>query len=252
MKKIIITEEQLKRIVDNQIDEQGLITPGMVHPVASQGRPSPRMTDIQRKYPCINKDFVVPFQELLEKKSYDKQILKVAVGVIGRESSFASGKRYNVMKIFKRSASLVGINTSVGPAQMTPDTAGDFGLSRSDLITYFGALNASYLYILKQRNLATQRGYTNQPSTLGSKGTGDATLDIAIASYNSGAAIINQWCVSPENPNLGVHCNKITKGEKKQLPNYIPNYKTQRIDGVDTSTHGYVTEVASYYKKMTC
>ena len=36
------------------------------------------------------------------------------------------------------------------------------------------------------------------------------------------------------------------------VPNYLPNFKTKRLDGVSISSHGYVQEVASRYKKYTC
>lgn len=55
--------------------------------------------DLQNKYKCLPKQFIYPFTLLL-KKNYNKMWLKIALGIIGRESSYASGTRYNVTNIF--------------------------------------------------------------------------------------------------------------------------------------------------------
>jgi hypothetical protein len=38
----------------------------------------------------------------------------------------------------------------------------------------------------------------------------------------------------------------------KYVPNYLPNFKTKRLDGVNISSHGYIKEVAEKIKKYTC
>jgi hypothetical protein len=36
------------------------------------------------------------------------------------------------------------------------------------------------------------------------------------------------------------------------VPNYIPNFKTERWDWVKISSHGYISEVAQRIKTYTC
>ena len=252
---IVVTESQLKSIVDNQINEQHMAAP-IVNAVQTQRAISKhketQLNEAKKKYPCINDDFVISYQYLLEQKKYNEKILKIALSIIGRESTFASGKRYNVTNVVKRLASMVGLDTSVGPAQMKSSTAEEFGIDLNTLTTNTGALDAAYRYVDKNYGLAKSRGYVpNRPSNLGVKGTGDGALDIAIASYNAGLKIIAPWCKTT-NPKICVLCSNVTQGAKIPVPNYIPNYRTERADQVNTTTRGYVTEVAGHYKKMTC
>lgn len=265
MTKIIkITESQLKNLVSSQITEQvGTLTPNIsqstLQPTTSIKSGTYQSTTeetqlnlAKKKYPCVNGDFVLSFQYLLEQRKYNKQFLKTALSIIGRESSFASGKRYNVLNVVKSLGSLVGVDTSIGPAQMKTSTGKEFGIDSSTLTTNSGALDAAYRYITKYYNLAIKNGYDpNKPSNMGADGTGNSALDITIASYNAGLKIIQPWCKTSD-PNICKQCSEITSGAKIVVPNYVPNYKTERADAVNTSTKGYVKEVAGYYKKMTC
>jgi hypothetical protein len=45
--------------------------------------------------------------------------------------------------------------------------------------------------------------------------------------------------------------NKITV-YNKPVKDYIPNFKTNRLDGVAITSHGYVQEVANKIKNYTC
>ena len=214
-----------------------------------------KIKNLQNKYKCLPKQFIYPFTILL-KKNYDKMWLKVALGIIGRESSYASGTRYNVTNILKQMASVVGYNSSLGPAQMKGDTANDLGVDEKDLFTDFGALDAAYRLIKRNFNLARSKGYTEKPSNL-KGGTGNATLDIAIAAYNMGAnKVMGPWCesVDPERIKKGLktNCSKIKKDEQKVVNDYIPDFHTERWDGVNITSHGYIEEVANHVKKMTC
>jgi hypothetical protein len=271
-KFIKITESQLRKIIDIQINEQkATLTPtsqGVQQPLTSittatnsgtinptnvpTNNPKTQVFDATKKYPCINNQFALSYQYLLEQKKYDKQFLKAALSIIGRESSFASGKRYNVLNVLKTLASVVGVDTSVGPAQMKSSTGKEFGIDSNTLTTNTGALDAAYRYLKKYYNLAIKNGYSpNQPSSVGQNGTGSAALDITIASYNKGLKIITQWCKTTD-PKICVECSSITQGAKIIVPNYIPNFTSERVDLVNTSTRGYLKEVAGYYKKMTC
>ena len=165
MKKIIITEDQLKTLVDYQLDEQGIITPMMpasVEKARGDGRTSLDLA--KEKYPCIPPKFVLPYQYLLEDRKYDERFLKGALGIIGRESSFASGRRYNVLVLVKFFMSLLGSGHSVGPAQMSSDTSKDLGFNILEISTRTGALDAAYQYLSKLYKTAISRGYSeNQP-----------------------------------------------------------------------------------------
>ena len=125
---------------------------------------------------------------------------------------------------------------------------------------------------------ALKNGYTTEPSSNFAQGTGNAALDIAIAGYNLGVSKITKYCKTND-PNIKKPCNLAGKTITEQsmfsggqggnvnketpkgktitvtnqvVPNYLPNFKTKRLDGVSISSHGYVQEVASRYKKYTC
>lgn len=266
-KKIIrLTESELYDIVNKVVNEQkpDHLMPGQPdNPLNTDGNTklddwSKAFEEIEKlrtKYKCLPKQFIYPFSLLLKKK-YDKMWLKIALGIIGRESSYASGTRYNVTNTLKHIASYVGYNSSLGPAQMKGTTAEDLGIKESDLFTDIGALDAAYRLIKKNFNLARQKGYTSNPSNL-KGGTGNATLDISIAAYNMGAnKVMGPWCesVDPERIKKGLKtkCTKIPKDNQKVVVDYIPNFNTERWDGVNISSHGYIREVANHVRKMSC
>ena len=210
-----------------------------------------------QKYKCVNEKFANPISILLE-KGYNKEILKLALGIIGRESSFEEGLRYGVLDPVKELLAWFGVDTSVGPAQMKIDTAESLGLDLSDISSRLGALDGAYRKINRSINLAKRAGYTNEPSNLGNTGTGNAIYDIAIAAYNTGdGKIILDWCESkiPERKEKGLKnkCSDTNKADTtKKVKNYIPNFTTKRMDGVSTQTHGYIKEVANTFKKTNC
>ncbi len=211
-----------------------------------------------KKYQCVNEKFANPISILLEKK-YNPEILKLALGIIGRESSFEEGARYSVLNPVKELWSWLGGDTSVGPAQMKVDTAEELGLDLSDISTRLGALDAAYRKLSRSIKTAKSKGYTeNKPSNLGDLGTGNAIYDIAIAAYNTGdGKVILDWCESktPERKEKGLknRCTDTNKADtSKKVINYIPNFTTERMDGVNTETHGYVKEVANTYKRTNC
>jgi len=251
--KILVTEQQLKNI-DKSLEEQGIMTPmipASVEKARGDGRTALDLA--HEKYPCIPQKFVLSYQYLLEDQKYNEQFLKAALGIIGRESSFASGRRYNVMSLWKFFGSAIGGGHSVGPAQMSSDTAKDLGFNIIEISTATGALDAAYKYLGRLYKSGISVGYSgNQPSSMGANGTGNAALDIAIAAYNTGAGrAIAQWCKTSD-PNICMKCSQITQGKKVLAPNYIPNFPTKRFDKVDTTTRGYVKEVAGWIRKMNC
>ena len=111
-------------------------------------------------------------------------------------------------------------------------------------------------------------------------GTGNSALDIAIAAYNLGASKITRYCKT-SNPKINRPCSLAGKTIKEQdgsielamnrknqqqlrdsgtsitvtnqyVQNYIPNFKTERWDGVEITSHGYISEVAKRIKDYTC
>jgi hypothetical protein len=216
-----------------------------------------KFREIAKKYNCVNENFVMGVDILLN-KGYDKDILRLALGIIGRESSFASGTRYNTLNGLKEIYAWFGGDTSVGPAQMKAATAESLGLNLSDITSNKGALDAAYRKLSRSIKLAKSRGYTNEPSNLGDSGTGNGIYDIAIAAYNTGdEKVILEWCESkiPERREKGLKnkCSNTSKADTtKKVNNYVPNLTTQRADNVNTTTHGYVKEVANTYKRTNC
>jgi len=210
-----------------------------------------------RKYKCVNENFANPIGILLE-KGYNKNILKLALGIIGRESSYESGIRYSVLNPVKELWAWLGGDTSVGPAQMKLDTAEELGLDLSKISSRLGSLDGVYRKLVKSINLAKAKGYTSEPSNLGSSGTGNALYDISISAYNTGdEKVITEWCESkiPERKkqNLKDKCTDTTKADTtRKVKNYVPNFKTDREDSVSTTTHGYVKEVANTFKNTNC
>ena len=232
------------------------------------------------KYSCIIELGFRPVVDKLISQGYDKTFLKAALGVIGRESSFASGLRYNITSPLKIAASFFGSDTSIGPAQMKKSTSDDLKLKES-ITTLRGSLIAVYKYLLRSYEIAKNMGYqTNSPSSNFTKGTGNAALDITIASYNIGVGRIKKYCSTDDPsikrscsdagkiveqsvigaPNMGVTTQKSTpkvkktkyKVSNKVALNYLPNFKTKRWDGVNISTHGYVEEVSKNIKSFNC
>lgn len=210
-----------------------------------------------KKYSCVNEKFASPVATLLE-KGYNKEILKLALGIIGRESSFESGLRYTALNPVKELWAWLGGDTSVGPAQMKIDTAESLGLDLSDISTRLGALDGAYRKLNRSINLAKKGGYTEEPSNLNNLGTGNAIYDIAVAAYNTGdGKVILDWCESkiPERRKNGLK-NKCIDTDKadttKKVKNYVPNLTTIRDDEVNTTTHGYIKEVSETFKKTNC
>jgi len=215
-----------------------------------------RFYDLSKKYPCLPKQYRSIMDKLIG-KGYDKKLLKASLGIIGRESSDASGMRYDILNPIKKLGSFFGADTSIGPAQMKAGTAKELGVSEESISTMEGAVIAVYKYLKRSYDIAKGKGYTNSPSTNFKNGTGDAALDISIASYNAGIEKIDRYCETSD-PSVKKSCTLAGRKvdnllvSKSQVINYLPNYKTKRSDNVNISTHGYVKEVADRIKKFGC
>ncbi len=219
--------------------------------------------------PCVPAAFKLSIQNFLG-KNYDKTFLKAVLGIIGRESDFGESKRFKFTSPLKSLWAALGGQTSVGYAQIKPETAEKYGIKMEDLELASGSVEAAYKILQDNYNLALKNGYTTQPSVNLKDGTGNSALDLAIAAYNLGASKITKYCETSD-PNIKKPCSKAgqTIVEQKMgqqtppkvksivvtnrhVPNYIPNFKTKRWDGVSISSHGYISEVAKRMKGYTC
>ena len=210
--------------------------------------------------------------EKLISEGYDVRFLKAALGVIGRESDFGTSKRYNMTTLLKTLWAYVGGQTSVGPGQIKPETAKKYGLSVTDLTTAYGSLSGVYQIIKNNYNMSLENGYSNdKPSSNFNEGTGSAALDMAIITFNLGEAKITKYCKTSD-PNIKKPCSMAGKTIQEQIledtpkdkpqtkitvtkewvPNYLPNFKSKRWDGVNISSHGYVKEVSQKMKTFNC
>ena len=276
MKKIVkVTESELVNIIKRVLKEQSVVgapNMGMTNKPQATSTPKPIQS-----LSCVPLAFQLAVDKLI-KEGYNKTILKVSLGIIGRESDFGESNRFKFLSPLKLLFSRLGVNTSVGYGQIKPETAKEFGMTTDDLITSIGSLKTVYQILQKNYSKAIEVGYTNKPSSNVTKGTGNAALDLSIAGYNLGISKITKYCKT-SNPNINKPCNlagktiteqviptygldkmhqELERNKKtctvtnKELKNYIPNFKTKRLDGVSISSHGYVEEVAEKIKKYTC
>lgn len=212
---------------------------------------------------CVPSPYVGAISKLKDSGA-STLLLKATLGIIGRESDFGGGesvmsKKYwsykvksslkNVKSIFD---DLSGDPTSLGPAQITPQTAKQYGIDPNDLNTISTAVNGAYKILVSNYNLAIKNGYsTNKPSSNFTNGTGNAALDLAIAGHNLGEGKMTRYCET-SNPKIKKFCSLAGKIEdgvtvyNKPVPNYLPNY------GTKLTTHNYVAEVAKRMKGFSC
>ena len=250
--KIIITELQLKKLLSEQ---------KLAKSTSKMLETAKTVRYAINTYRCLPKSYRYPLHVVLnnldDSGKVSERMASLALGVIGRESSFTSGKRWHVMNVIKTAMDTVGMNPSMGPAQMTKETAEMVGMSIDEIKKELGALRAVVLLLNKLYNKAKEIGYTTEPSNV-KGGTGDAAMDYAIMAYNVGISAIKPYCESTnairKAKNLKTSCEKI-KNEKQRVvvKNYVPNFNTDRWDGVDTWSHGYIGEVAKTSKeKLSC
>ena len=81
---------------------------------------------------------------------------------------------------------------------------------------------------------------------------------MAISAHNLGAQKITKYCKTSD-PKINRPCDLVGKTTPEGLKvfnqhvqNYIPNFKTERWDGVEITSHGYILEVAKRIKEYTC
>lgn len=257
MKKIIkLTESDLVKIVKNVILEQRISDLPKKESEQSQTPPSIFQSKEFQNVSCIPYIFQKPVLDMVS-KGYNKLFIKTCLGIIGRESDYGKSNRYKALSELKSFLASTGVDTSVGLGQIKPSTAKELGLSIEDLNTSSGAMIGVYSILKKNYDLAVSQGYSSGPSTNLSDGTGNSALDISILAFNMGEKYITKFCET-SNPNVKGFCSdEKTKGgdtiyKDKPVKNYIPNYKSERWDGVSISSHGYVKEVAKRILSFYC
>lgn len=264
-KKSILIEDHLDIIIKKVLKEQSVIgAPNYGNPLPG---PTEERIKIEKQYHCVPYIYQ-PFVDDLIKKGYNRKFLKVALGIIGRESDYGQSARYRA----KQFATLIGdiLNSkkiksqlsSKGLAQMKYDTAKRFNV---DPNTVEGALVGAYRYALFNYKLAKSQGYdSSKPSSNYDKGTGDGALDIAIVGYNQGESFIHKYCETSD-PKKKSDCKNAGKTVKlkygptvkvtnKEVKNYLPYYKSKNpkhFTGLLTSW-GYVKEVANRMRSFNC
>lgn len=269
MKKIIkLSESELKKIIKKVLMEQRISNPNIQYSDTPSSMTAGLISSKNKnenlnlisKYSCVPTIFRYPVYLLL-KKGYNTLFLKTALGVIGRESTFGSGNRFDYLNPLKTLWAFVGGSTSVGYGQVKPETASQFGMDVSDLNTASGALEGVYKILKDNYDKAVLKGYSSSPSNLKS-GTGNAALDMSIVAFNAGPDKIVEYCET-SNSNIKRNCGLANTKEtlddgteititNKKVKDYVPNFKTERWDGVNISSHGYIKEVANNIKKYTC
>jgi hypothetical protein len=255
MSKIIkLTESDLIHIVHKVLMEQSVVGAAN-YGVISPNDPKPKPVT-QKGFECVPKLFA-PSVAHLKSKGYNPLFLKTALGVIGRESSFGSGNRFDYLNPLKTLWANLGGSTSVGYGQIKPETAEKYGMNVDDLNTALGSLTTVYNILIDNFKKARQVGFSGSPSANVKNGTGNAALDMAIVAYNAGAGKIVKYCETSD-PNIKKNCKnagKVIDGvsvKNKPVVDYVPNFKTNRWDGVEISSHGYIQEVADKIKKYPC
>ena len=106
MKKIIkLTESDLIRIVQRVLEEQSVV--GALKDAAERLTPNMGMTNKPQTTPkptqslsCVPLAFQLAVDKLI-KEGYNKTILKVSLGIIGRESDFGESNRFKFLSPLK-------------------------------------------------------------------------------------------------------------------------------------------------------
>jgi hypothetical protein len=210
---ITLTESDLFNIIKKVLNEQLAIGAPNYGDV-NQYKPKPTPV-VLKGFECVPKLFQVPVSDL-KSKGYNPLFLKVALGIIGRESSFGSGNRFEYLNPLKTLWSNLGGSTSVGYGQIKPETAQKYGMDTTDLNTALGSLITIYNILIDNFKKARQVGFNGSPSMNIKDGTGNSALDMAIVAYNAGKGKIVKYCET-SNPNIKRNCKLAGKTIKESL-----------------------------------
>ena len=152
MSKIIrLTESDLEMIVKKVIKEQSVIGAPNYGVMKGKSKPSPSVSP--SLLPCVPTAFKLSVQNFIKKK-YNKTFLKTALGIIGRESDFGESNRFKFTAPLKALWAGLGGQTSVGYAQIKPETAEKYGIKVKDLELASGSVDAAYKIIQDNYKIA--------------------------------------------------------------------------------------------------
>jgi len=256
MKKIIISESQLRRVIDNQINEQTSISTGVQSGTyePTSGNRTPNWPVIPQEYPCTTPELSMA-TVYCKNKGVNPFWIKYSIGILGRETDFGKvmGKygikavpeytmnklselipgfksllQYGAKKVFGKDNWV----PSMGIAQMTPDIAKKYNVNLEDLMSLSGSLYAVSRYLsdlytqLSKYYDATQpskiiynKQLINNPST-----TGNAALDAAIMSYNLGPSKFTVNYCKTNSSEYMAPCQS-ANGIYQPFPTDNPNFK---------------------------
>ena len=132
------------------------------------------------------------------------------------------------------------------------------GKLEKSIKTIEGALIGVYKYLERSYNKAIQIGYdTNKPSSNFKDGTGNAALDISIASYNSGFEKVVRYCEKGLSTPIDNSNPRNTKKYWLDLIKKNPKYKDyyqeqiQKLDDVsfETSATSFMGKIMNKEEK---
>jgi len=253
----------------------------------------PSQLQILANYVVYNQDKLM--RELNVNKDTLKMLTKIAISIIGRETNFNQNTSFKddvfeylyaigmgtipnfaqeMKNKYNRLKGSKDEKMSLGPAQFTKETWDKYGLD-----TKIGPYEKSFTvlsqgigviyktYELYKNAIAIGAGTGPSVNPIAVKqgkiksinGTGNNSLDLAIASHNM-AGLIEKWCYT-NSPDFAGPCSQktfkpyeqskpnfmLTVYQNKPIPNYFPNKGSGKLTSI-----GYVEEVASNIKKLNC
>lgn len=265
---IIITENQLKQIVNCVVEQQ------QEQPFV----PKPPHIDTFIKYRCLPLNHAISVETAIG-MGIPPDMVKYGLGILGRESDFGKGgglynlkskPEYLINSMSQHSKTFSNIIQwgakkvfgksnwvpSMGIAQMTPDVAKTYGVNLDQLMSFTGSLVAASKHLTTLYKHMQRYYETNTPSVIIYQGklisnpssSGNAALDAAIMSYNLGPRRLTIKYCQTDNPNYMGPCSgddfyypypkdrpdlKITVYKNRVVKNYLPNIKTKTGNVLD-------------------
>ena len=202
-------------------------------------------------------------------------LLKAALAISGRESSYGKGVRYTFTSWAETLMSQMH-NSSMTPVSIIPKLipAGDMSIGptqikygmhfgpgaelaaygsqvgitdAASLSGYPKAIMATIGVLSNLYQKAIKLGYTNEPgiSSKAYKSTGNAALDLAIIGYNMGPTKMTNYCGKED---IKKPC---APGSPDIVKNYIPNFSSSpTVVMGNITSFGYIGEVSSELTKF--
>jgi hypothetical protein len=265
---------------------------------AASGTYKSTTSKLPQKFTCVTPELSAAAQYTIS-HGIDPFYVKYAMGILGRESDFGKvmGK-YGVKAapeyiMNKMSEVVPGFKDllqwgmkqwkdkdnwvpSMGIAQMTPDIAKKYNVDLEELMSVSGSLYAASRYLIDLYKKLSPNFDTSQGSKIiynkqlidNPSSTGNAALDAAIMSYNSGPAKFTKKYCKTNNVEFMAPCDspngiylpypksdpsfKLTVDKNQQIKNYVPTIKTKTGDDQYITNTGYLKEVVGYGNKFSC